>query len=203
MNPLMLHPGFRLLRAELALIHDLVRLFRGFTVIPDSAVPLPATQGLWFLPVTVSALTVVEITAVELLVTAVSLRVLVTAVSVYSLLLLWGLFGRQKVFPHYVYHRTLVLRQGRRVLVDVPLEESEKVIEERSFTADRLSVSDQTLFTGNGNGTNVRVDLRVPVPVTVPGERVWEKRRTFQITSLRFWADDPQKAVTAIRCARS
>ena len=61
------HPGFRLLKCELGIWADLVRAFRGISVVANGETAIRAKRGLWFVPGMVPAATVVEILAVELL----------------------------------------------------------------------------------------------------------------------------------------
>ena len=62
------HPAVRVGRAEVRLWRDFWYLIRGRLIVPDGATPMPATTGVWFLPGAISVATVIEITAVELLV---------------------------------------------------------------------------------------------------------------------------------------
>jgi hypothetical protein len=195
---LLRHPGVRLLRGELRLWTDLVLLCRGRSVFPPGAVPLPATQGLWFLPGALTAVTAVEITAVELLVSSALVRVVVTVISVYSLLLLWSVFGRRKVYPPFVSDRALVIRQGRTTLADIPRESISAITADRNYRTDRAITDDGTLVLGNGNGTNLEIRLTEGVDAADPDRWPRQKPVTAEITEVLLWVDDPAAAVAAL-----
>lgn len=199
MTLLLKHPGVRLLLGELRLWQDLFLLCRGRTVVPDGSVPLTATQGLWFLPGALTAVTAVEVTAVELLVPSAVVRIAVTVVSVYSLLLLWAVFGRRRIYPSFVDDRSLVLRQGRAVLAQIPRNSITEVTVDRTFRADRAVVTDGVLVLGNGTGTTLRIRLHDRTTVTDPDRWPWQKGQDMDITEILLWVDDPAGSVTVLR----
>lgn len=199
MTLLLKHPGIRLLLSELRLWQDLFLLCWGRTVVPAGSAPLTATQGLWFLPGALTAVTAVEVTAVELLVPSAVVRLAVTVVSVYSLLLLWAVFGRRRVYPSFVDDWSLVLRQGRTVLAEIPRNSIAEVTVDRTFRADRATVDDTILVLGNGAGTTLRIRLNDRTVVTDPDRWPWQKGQNVDITEILMWVDDPAGSVAVLR----
>jgi len=197
-NFLLRHPGFRLLVGEIHLWQDLARLVTGRRVVPVNATVLTATSGLWFLPVVLTAVTAVEVAAVELLVRSLPVRITVTVISAYSLLLLWAFFGRRLVYPHYIDATSLVIRQGRTPLLTIPRDDIREFLRHRTHRAERAAVVDDALVIGNGTGTNMKVVLSGAVPVTDPDRWPWQSRRTLHVEALLLWVDDP-----ATPCGRS
>lgn len=196
---LLKHPGIRLLLSELRLWQDLFLLCWGRTVVPAGSAPLTATQELWFLPGALTAVTAVEVTAVELLVPSAVVRLAVTVVSVYSLLLLWAVFGRRRVYPSFVDDWSLVLRQGRAVLAEIPRNSIAEVTVDRTFRADRATVDDTILVLGNGAGTTLRIRLNDRTVVTDPDRWPWQKGQNVDITEILMWVDDPAGSVAVLR----
>jgi hypothetical protein len=198
-NILLRHPGIRLLVGEFRLWQDLARLFTGRRVVPGHATALAATSGLWFLPGALTVVTAVEVVAVELLVRSLPVRIIATAVSVYSLLLLWAFFGRRKVYPHYVDATSLVVRHGRTPVLTVPRDQLQLIIPHRTHRAERAAVVGDALVIGNGTGTNVKIILSDAVPVTDPDRWPWQSHRTLPVRTLLLWVDEPP----ATPCGRS
>ncbi|HIW92798.1 MAG TPA: hypothetical protein H9870_14185 [Candidatus Corynebacterium avicola] len=192
------HPAVRVGKVEVRLWRDLWYLIRGRNVIPDRATPLPATSGIWFLPAAVTVATAIEITAVELLVPWPELRIILAIVSVYSLIILWAMLGRQKTYPHYVDAGSLVLRRGGRVLVDLPRTGVKVCVRERRYDTTRPTVDDSVLVLGTGEGTNLRLTLDTPAPVVDPDRWPWQRPAPVEVTQILLWLDDPSDALTAL-----
>jgi hypothetical protein len=197
-NVLRRHPRVRLLLTELRLWRDLRRPVTGSTVLAPGAVPLPAVTGLWFLPGALTAATVIEIIAIELLIPWMSARIIVTVISVYSLALLWAILGQRKIYPHYVLAGDLVIRHGRQPVMTVSSELILRATVARTYRSERATVRDDVLVLGNGSGTSLRIVLAESLPVPDPDRWPWQKARIVRATEILLWVDDPAAAVSIL-----
>uniref|UniRef100_UPI0025E2CAA9 hypothetical protein n=1 Tax=uncultured Corynebacterium sp. TaxID=159447 RepID=UPI0025E2CAA9 len=162
------------------------------------AVPLPAVASLWFLPGALTVATIIEIIALGILIPWMTARLIVTVISVYSLALLWAVFGRRRIYPHYVLAGDLVIRQGCQPLMTVSRERIVQTTVDRTYRSERATVVDEALVLTNGSGTNLRVVLTEPSPVPAPDRWPWQKARCLEVTGIRLWVDDPVAAVSAL-----
>lgn len=115
------------------------------------------------------------------------------------MLLLWAVFGRRRVYPSFVDDRSLVLRQGRAVLAEIPRGSIVEVAVDRTFRADRAIIDDGTLVIGNGNGTTLAIRLAEGTEMEDPDRWPWQKALTMQVTEILLWVDDPAGSVTVLR----
>lgn len=197
------HPGFRLLKSELGIWADLVRAFRGISVVANGETAIPAKRGLWFVPGMVTAATVVEILAVELLLPWPPVRIVLAVGSVYSLLILWGIFAQRAVHVHTVASQ-LVLRRGRTVIAAFDVAEVSSVSLFRDYSAEQHALTHGVLELTNGEGSNVRIVLIDGGETAVarpPTWSPWRRKPPQPVTEVRMWADDPETAISAIRTA--
>ncbi|GAA1285194.1 hypothetical protein [Saccharothrix xinjiangensis] len=134
---------------------------------------------------------VVEAVAVGLLVRWPWLHVLDAVALVSVLSAAAGLV----VHPHVVGHDALLLRDGGRFAVRVPLDAITSVRAHwRSHTGKPRHVDDGELVLSVGNQTDVHLELSRPLRVRRPDGLV---------TRISFRAEDPDTAVTAIGAART
>ncbi|GEM_PF-3176107 len=171
--PLEALPPLRWLVYELHAWVDLWRLIRGKVIIPPGSTPLHSKDGWWHFPAMISGATLIEIIAVELLLSWVWLRVFLLLGSLYSLMLLWGYLAGKVVYPHYI-GSDLVLREGRKVILRVPLELITGVRIQRNFDTQRKTAGRSFVLPGP-EGTNTHVLLAAEAPYD----------------SLSLWLDNP------------
>lgn len=192
------HPAVRVGKAEARLWRGFWYLIRGRLIVPDGATPMPATTGVWFLPGAISVATVIEITAVELLVPWKELRIILAIASVYSLMILWAMLGRQKTYPHYLDRDSLVLRRGGRVLAELPWSMIRDCARDRRYDTDQATVDDGVLTLGTGEGTNIRITLNAGLSVADPDRWPWQRPQPVEISEIRLWLDEPAEAPAAL-----
>lgn len=197
------HPGFRLLKSELGIWADLARAFRGISVVAEGEIAIPAKRGLWFVPGMVTAATVVEIVAIELLLPWPAVRIALAVGSAYSLLILWGIFAQRAVHVHTVGTR-LTLRRGRTIIAAIDVAEVSSVALVRDYSAEQHALTDGVLELTNGQGSNVRIVLNDDGETAVarpPTWSPWRPKPAQALTEVRMWADDPEAAISVIRTA--
>ncbi|WP_165242896.1 hypothetical protein [Corynebacterium lizhenjunii] len=90
------------MKGELTTLATVARLVARKQVLPQHAVAIPALRGWWHIPVAMTVASLIEVVAVELIVPWSVVRVLLLVVTLYSLVLLWGVFGARWVYPHYL-----------------------------------------------------------------------------------------------------
>lgn len=94
------------------------------------------------------------------------------------------------VHPHVVGRDVVLLREGGRFALRVPLDAVASVrVERRTRTGRTRQLDGAELSIAVGNQTDVLVELSRPVPV---------RRPDGVVTRVRFRADDPRAAVAAI-----
>lgn len=143
-------------------------------------------------------LMVLEVVAVALLVPWELARVVLLVVSLIGIYWMVGLMASLVAFPHTINGHRLRLRFGAMIDAIVPLGSID--------SADRVSWSARS--GGNRTGgvlrvkavgasPNVRIQLTGPCDVAVSGP--WARgERTRRVSEIRFFADDPKKAVTLV-----
>lgn len=140
----------------------------------------------------------VETVVVDLLLVSIGapdqLRYGVLILDVYGLL--WGLATAAACAtrPHVVTPAELRVRYGAYLDARIPRDRVASVRAGRTYNeSGMVTVKDGRLTVAVSSQTNVTVELTGPVTVTRPlGGRA-------EITSIRFFADDPQQAVAALR----
>jgi hypothetical protein len=116
---------------------------------------------------------------------------IVHVLDVCAVLQVLGIAANLVVHPHVVGSRVLLLREGRRFTVRVPLDAITSVrAEQRTRTGRTRQLDGEELSIAVGNQTDVLVELSRPIPVRKPDGVA---------TRIRFRADDPRHAVTVIR----
>lgn len=185
------HPGFWLLTRELALYRDLWRWVRRQACAPDGATIIRSTDGKLAFPSAMTAATAVEVAAVELLLSG-SWRFVLLILSLYSLILLWAFISRDFVYPHYVSHDGLTLRQRGRVICQILAEDICSVSLVRTFESEARRIADSRLTLGGGNGTNVRVVLSSAVDAE-HDRWPWQRRQLERVTEVDLHCDRPDE----------
>ncbi|OFP19774.1 hypothetical protein HMPREF2976_03815 [Corynebacterium sp. HMSC077D10] len=157
---------------------------------------LDSYRGWWVIPAAVTGATGIECIAIELLVPWVWLRAVILVVSLYSLVLLWGVFGAAFVYPHFV-DGDLVLRHAGRDIARIAPSAVASIVQSRGYSHERHAVDVDTLILGNGDGTNIHIELASPVLVSAP-RWPWQKEHAVSINDVRVWCDAPAEAVATI-----
>lgn len=190
------HPAIRLMLHESRIWIDLWRLAGKRRVVVPGAKPIAAEAGLWGLPMMFTAATAIEVIALELLLPWPGVRLLLVLLSVYSLVMLWGLIAQRVVHPHAIGEE-VVLRRGRAVVTRFPVGTIAAVRKVRDFAAESHRVADGRLELSNGHGANVCLRLTVPVLVDPPS---WPWQRTVPepVREIALWVDDPEGMVSAV-----
>jgi hypothetical protein len=188
------HPIRRLLATELKSWVTLVLLIRGKSEYPTGAMPLYGYKRWYQLPAIFTAAVVIEIIAVEMLVSIGWLRVLLLVLSIYSLLLLWAWFAGSKVHPSYIQYDTVVLRQGRKIIATIPLTDIARMTYQRGYSTDLYLVQDDTVTLGNSEGTNIAITLHDPIPMKATGY-FWQRLPMLDVKHCHIWLDDPDSLI--------
>ncbi|MEJ6018622.1 hypothetical protein [Corynebacterium sp. H113] len=169
---------------------DLVRLIRRQELVPADATPLRGSADIWHLPLAMTIASVIEIVAIELLVNALWLRLLLLIMSIYGVLMMWGIIGGQLTRPHYATPTNIVLRHGREVLAVIPRTTITRIRHARGYCDERRVCDGNHLVLGGPNGTNVLIELSHPVKVahdTWP----WQKKRVSEVNAIELWLEKP------------
>lgn len=182
------HPGVRAARYEWSLYRDLWRWSRGQILVPDSAVVLPHQPGRLQLVGMFSVVILIELVVMHLLLPEGVLRVIALLISVWGLVFIWALIGSERIRPSYIDSERVVLRRGRKVFADIPLELIAKRSRSRGHAAETVIV-DAELTLGGPAGTDTLLTLHTPIDAaedTYP----WQKKRTQPVSRVRFYSGD-------------
>ncbi|TDD14635.1 hypothetical protein [Nonomuraea diastatica] len=140
----------------------------------------------------------IETVVVDLLLVAVGvpgwLRYTVLIADLYGLLFGVLLAAACATRPHVITDDELRIRYAAYFDVRVPLDRIVSVRTGRNLNEDRMvSVADGQLGVAVASQTNLTVELAGPVTVVRPlGRRA-------EVTSIRFFADDPEAVLAALR----
>ncbi|HXV94638.1 MAG TPA: hypothetical protein VD813_15140 [Pseudonocardia sp.] len=139
-------------------------------------------------------LSVVEVVALDLIVSLPWLRVVLLVLGVWGAVFMLGMLAAVTVRPHVVGPSGLRVRYGTILDVLVPWDAVAAVRRlRRSREGRTLQLDGATLHVLISHETTVVVTLSRPVPVTLPRDR------TAEVTELRFHADDAAGLVAAAR----
>ncbi|MFC5749763.1 hypothetical protein [Actinomadura rugatobispora] len=150
------------------------------------------TQSLWLFAMTV------ELVGFEILLRGLGvpdwLRILVLVVDVYGLLMALGMWAACVTRPHVVTRDELRLRSGAYFDARIPRDRIAAVRSVRNLNETGLiRVEDGTAAVVVASRTNLVVELTEPVTIVRPmGARA-------EVRAIRFFADDPAAALTALR----
>lgn len=113
------------------------------------------------------------------------LQWLAFGLSAYGAVWLLSWWAAQRTHPHVVSGHELVLRNGTRVALRVPLDQVTAVRPRRRGLDDE----DRLMLGGPGGGTNLDIELSAPL--------TWRSltgRRTRQVTAVSLEVDDARRA---------
>lgn len=199
------NPPLRLIQVEvehvMGLPRDLRTLVRGAHRGPGR---FGYSRGTLAVPVTLTALLVLETVAVHLVVPWAWLRLVLLLLNLYAVLLVCSVLVGRVARPHTLSGAVLQLRCGRHVVADVPvagLSATPLVRREHTW----LAVNDPhgpspVAHVANQFGTNVRLTPARPVSVRVP--RTLGPDLRHQVGELHLMVDDPQELLADLLEAR-
>lgn len=190
-------PWLQLIRHEWDVLRDLYRLIKRIQVVPKNAIALPARRNWWQVPAMLTAVIVIEIIVVDLIIPWHAVRITVFVVSLYGLIIMWGIIAGRAVYPHYLSEE-LVLRDGRTVVCRIPVEEIETFRHDRSFHSAQHEVQSKRLILGSSEGTNVTVAFNAPQEAVLP-QWPWQQRRTEKVNECILWLDDATEALAEVK----
>jgi hypothetical protein len=178
---------------EVRMLRALWLVARGHRDLRPGETALPYGQPVRLLMGVVLALSVVELAVVHVVVPWPAVRWVLLVLSAYGVLWLAGFVAALTAYPHAVGAATLRLRYATLADVAVPLTGTVTVRREYRGDLDRIvTVRGDELAVPVLNGTNVVVRLAEPTAVRIG------PRRAATVSTVRFHADDPDAAVTAL-----
>ncbi|MFD4352149.1 hypothetical protein ACFWPX_06300 [Nocardia sp. NPDC058518] len=141
----------------------------------------------------------VEIPAVHLLIPWPAARIVALGLGVWGLLWMAGMLAAHHMYPHVLIGDLLRVRYLRRVGLDIALADIRAVRHDlRAYDGAKslqlIGTGDETLAVIIGSSTNIRVILTQPQTFHTP-------QGDFTVSTVAFWADDPQPTVAKIRAA--
>lgn len=184
------------------------RIWRGFVRgvlrrpdVPEPAVPFTHHRTLAPVRWIVVAVLVLEVGVVHLLVPSGTIRLILLALGVYSVVWVLGyLLGSGPVRPHLVSNSAVVVRNGLTTEVTVPADVIKSVRVHRQSRAGMVSIQceDDVLHVVDNGGTSLHLALSAPLQVTLT------RGRAARVTDIRIWVDEPGEMADCVqRMARS
>lgn len=187
-------------RAELRSYRALWLWARRRCDLPPGAVPLHAGRGTVALPAAFAVATIVEVAVLDLLLPWLWLRIVVAALSLWSLLMLGGVVALGRTRPHYLLGGALVLRRSGRTVAALDIADIAAVVRRRRWSPTSPAVHGRRLVLPNQDGTCLDIDLRAPVTAVLPA---WTARGRGgrQVDAVSLHLDDPALLAVAVRSA--
>lgn len=167
---------------------------RRFAIESDS-VTITSTRGSMVMPVAFAVATIIEIIVLHLLLPWVWLQVTVAAISVWSLIVLFGHLAKHRTNPHYLTDSSLVLRQSGSVVCVIDRAEIVRVAPRRTFSETSPTIIDGRLYLPNADGTNVDIVLETAVRAALP-VFVRSHRTTEDVTRISLYVDEPARLIS-------
>ncbi|MCY7412218.1 MAG: hypothetical protein LH471_04170 [Salinibacterium sp.] len=160
--------------------------------VPPQATPILAKHGTLATPLAFSAVTVIEVVVLHVFIPWPTLATILTLLSVYALILLFGVIAERWQHPHYLTATTLVLRNGAHVIVAIPRDRIDSAAVMRDSSATSLTVEQSVAKLANMNGCSVAIKLSSSQHV-----RLFASRRAVEhvITEVRLAVDDPRTLI--------
>ncbi|HEY3501629.1 MAG TPA: hypothetical protein VGN37_02445 [Actinocatenispora sp.] len=166
--------------------------------VPPGAVAVGYSKAQTALQVTFLVLSVAELVAMELLLRTFGapsgVRVPLLVVDAYGVVIGLAVVAGCVTRPHVVSAEEVRVRYGAFFDLRVPRARVVAVRRVRNLNEHgTVRVADGTLVVAVAAQTNIALELAAPVPVVRPlGRRA-------EATRIRFWADDPDAALAALR----
>jgi len=164
--------------------------------VPTGALPLPAKNGTAFLPAAFIAASCVEIAVLHLVLPYPALATVLTALSVYGVVLLLGFIAVRWQHPHYLTESHLVIRTGRHVVATVPRKDIASARVHHDGTTTSPAVEGTTARIATFAGCNIAVTLSAPVSLRLNAS---PRSTVHRVTQLRFAADDTTTVIDDLR----
>jgi hypothetical protein len=180
---------------ELRLFHSLALWLRRRTSgVPPDAVTISYERSMRPFVLVVAGLSAVELLAVELVVPWPLVRIVLLVLGAYALVVVLGFGAANAVRPHVLTPEVLRLRAG--IWVDVPIATAEIASARARLgaTTRMAELADGVLSVAAAKQTDVEVHLARPI-------RVRAGRQEGDVHTVRLAADDPDRAVAALRDA--
>lgn len=137
---------------------------------------------------------VVELVVVELILPWPTVRLVLLLLGVYGALIVLGLIAGPIVRPHVLTKDSLRLRAGTRADITLPLHSITRTSQRRGDADGIFALAGTTLVLAADNRTQIQLEL--------DGSRTFRQgRRSGSADSVRFSADDPAAAASAISAA--
>ncbi|MEU9498093.1 hypothetical protein [Streptomyces sp. NPDC048196] len=131
-------------------------------------------------------------------------RVVMLVVDVYTVLMLLGFQAAAVTRPHVLGADHLLLRDGARREIRVPLDRIASIRYDLRFPRDGKDGEDRKATGGGGVwALGVGGQTSVTVELTVPVVGVRLSGRRDEVRTVRFHADDARGAVAAVQAARA
>jgi hypothetical protein len=187
----------RYLRNEARTIACIGKLVRGRRDIAPGGTGIGYVKALMPMLIVFSVVTLIEAALFTLVDFGFVFHLVLLVLELYSVLLMLGYLAAMVVRPHTVGPRELRVRNGAFLDVAVPLAQVQAVHRRRRNHNDRhlITLADGEFRLVLNAETNVEIELREPITVTRP------LGKTGTASVLKFYADDPDAAVAAIRVA--
>lgn len=184
-------------RAELRTYASLVRWILRRPAVPRGATALPATEGVLTVPVAFSIVTVIELVALDIILPWWWVRVLVVLVSLWSLVMLWGIVSLRVTSPHVLTDSHLILRQSGRLVARIDRGSITRVAPQRRFSPTKPEVDGERLALPGPNGTVLDLALAEPITAGLPGY-FGRPGTTGEVEVISLHLDDPAVLIAAL-----
>jgi hypothetical protein len=155
--------------------------------VPSGAHAFASRKGTLSIPVAFAVATVMEMVVLHLVVPWPALANALSLISVYALLLMFGVIAIRWDRPHYATATTLVLRNGAHTVATISLDDIEAVTVRSDGSATSPTVDGALARLATLNGCSISVKLRTPQSVKLTaGLRADEHA----VTEIRLAVDD-------------
>jgi hypothetical protein len=190
-------PIYRFARSEFGAYRSVWMWIRGKTD-PDRGLVFTASAGVLTIPAAFGAATLIEVVVLHLVLPWFWLKIVLAAISLWSLVLLAAFVANDVVHPHYLSEGVLVLRRSGKVVVKVPVSHISRVVSIRRYSRTQPEIEGSSLHLPNHEGTNIELALNQRSDAAVPA--FLEKwRSSGSITTIFLYVDEPSKLADAIR----
>lgn len=186
-------------RLELQMYGGLLRLVSRRPDVPAGTTPVRYVGAVAALLWGITIVSAVELVVLHLILPWPVVRLIADVVGVWGVLFCLGMTACHYVYPHLLDDTGLRLRTARRrpaVVVPWDRVAAATVAEKGRESSRSLQVEDGVLHVVVGSRTSVTLRLTGPLPVQV-------RDASYDVTEVRFFADDPRAVVARVRQAIS
>ena len=186
-------PVHKAIVAEVGLLTALARVVTGRPPrVPAIATAIASTRGTVATPIAFAVATMIEIVVLHLIIPSPSLAGAVSLLSLYALILLFGVIAVRWQHPHYVTKTALVLRNGTHTVATVCFANIREVTVTHDGMATYPMVDGSLARLANANGCSVAVKLTSAQRIKLTGRR---RSAEHTVTEIRLAADDPKLVI--------